>query len=187
MKTYLFILTILFYNLLFLAIAYKSIENELALQYLRREGERLQAAQEVQYVLTGLNYELVCKIILGCIIVGLVCYGVNSVNSTFQDSILVKGYHVGNKYLVSILDYCTGVHITPTGVDITPTCVDMTPTVFSDQSQNIEVPTLVNHIGHDTTIGAYTPHVITPDQGLEFTNIQDMSSVGDHLTQLGLW
>lgn len=182
MKTYVFILTIIIYNLLFLAIAYKSIENYLSLQYLRREAERLEAAQQVEYVLTGLNYELVGKIILGCIIVGLVCYGVNSVNSTFQDSILVKGYHVGNKYLVSILDYCTGADISPTGLDRTPT-----PTVFPDQNQNIEAPTLVTHIGRDTTIGAYTPHVITPDQGLEFTNIQDMSSVGDHLTQLGLW
>ena len=179
MKNYIFILIILIYNVLFLAIAYKSIENYLSLQYLRREAERLEAAQQAQSVLTGLNYELVAKIILGFIIVGFICYGLNSVNSTFQDSILVKGYLVSNKYLVSILDYCTGTDIRPTPVDITPTHVDI--------NTNIEVPPLVNDIGRDTTIRAYTPHVITPDQGLEFTNIQDMSSVGDHLTQLGLW
>ena len=182
MKTRQFVLIILFYNIIFLAISYKGLENYLLLEHLKREAEadKLEARQRMESAIIGIDYNLVGKIILGCIVVGLVFYGVNAANSTFQDSILVKGYLAGNRYLVSILDHYTGGEVKAT-----------TP---PDQSVSLEVPsvpiviTLPEPIvSQETIIDRYIPHIITPEQNLEYTGIQEMSTVGDHLTQLVLW
>lgn len=130
MKTRQFVLIILFYNIIFLAISYKGLENYLLLEHLKREAEadKLEARQRMESAIIGIDYNLVGKIILGCIVIGLVFYGVNAANSTFQDSILVKGYLAGNRYLVSILDHYTGGEVKAT-----------TP---PDQSVSLEVPSV---------------------------------------------
>lgn len=179
MTKFFFMIIILLYNILFLAIAYKGLDNHLSLEHFKRQAEsdRLEATQKMESAINGVDYNLVGKLILGCILVGLVFYGINTVNSTFQDSVLVKGYLAGNKYLVSMLDYYTGEEVKAAAP--------------LDQSVNIEIPTVItlpeSVVSQETIIEGYIPHVMSPEQLLENTGIQEMSTVGDHLTQLGLW
>ena len=179
MQMRMYILITFLYNILFLAIAYKGLENHFSLEYLKREIEsqaRIDTVLKMDTATNAVNYEIIGKIILGCIVIGLVCYGINTANSTFHESIFVKGYVVGNRYLVSILDYYTGADVTIS----TPS--DGVP---------LEVPTVItlveSPVSQETIPRNYTPHVLTPDESLESTIIEEMSTVGNYLTQLGLW
>jgi hypothetical protein len=170
------------YNLVFLAVAYKSINDHLALEHLRRQIETqstLDAALKVDSWSNVFKNELIVQLVLGCLVVGLVFYGVSSVNSTLQDSVITKGYVAGKRYLVSVLDYYTGS--------------DTTPPSTPSQGVPVEIPHVLTPLIETPIIQEsvrlnYTPHTLSyEDQGLENVIVEEMSTVANHLTQLGLW
>ena len=164
MDAQVFFLVISIYNLVIIFLIYKGFEDKYAFELMKLEGlvshkvieqEKAQAANS----LIELN---VVQVVVGCILIGAVMYGLFSVNSAFQGNFLVKAYTMGNGYLVSLLsdDTSQGCNAETNIPPIVPEIPSLNlgglgPTV-TERITNVELPITeryMNHVFHEGLFG----------------------------------